>query len=172
MRFEVLPGLPAYGPLPKLFSGTGSGTYREGLVVRFFPDSSETWVGNFQPGLTSYGGVFLHPDKRHVVVISGGTAYVIDPEARHPAKILSGFIESCLEVSDSLLFSNSIRLELIGATNSWHTRRLAWDGIRVVQIVDDFVAGEAAHFDDSWHSFRVSLADGQAFGGAYDGPEP
>ena len=72
MRYDVLPGLPPYGPLPELFSETGSDTHREGFVVKFFPDASEAWVGNFQPGITSFRGAFPHPDKRHVVVVAGG----------------------------------------------------------------------------------------------------
>ena len=172
MHYEVLPGLPAYGPLPELFSESGSGTYREGLVVEFHPDSSGPWVGNFQRGPTSYDGVFAHPDKQHLVVISGGSAYVIDPEAKRLVEIFGGFVEACFELGGDLLFSNSIRLDLIGAASSWSTRRLAWDGLRITQITDAFVGGEAYHFDGSWHSFRVLLADGQAFGGAYNGPEP
>lgn len=171
LRFDILPGLPPYGPLPELFSETGSDTNREGFVVKFFPDASEAWVGNFQPGITSFSGAFPHPDKRHVVVVAGGTAHVVDPEARRCVGILAVSVESCLTLSCGLLFSDHVRLGLVGATRSWHTRRLAWDGIRIVQVADDFVAGEAGHFDGAWHSFRVMLADGQAFGGSYDGPE-
>lgn len=46
--FEVLPGLPPYGDLPKLISVTGSTVYREGYVIRFFTGTPEQWVGNFQ----------------------------------------------------------------------------------------------------------------------------
>jgi hypothetical protein len=49
LRFEILPGLPPYGPLPVQFSATGCGTHREGFVVQF-DGSSVPWVGNDQRG--------------------------------------------------------------------------------------------------------------------------
>jgi len=73
-RWEVLDGLPAYGPMSEPFSTTGQGMHREGLVDRFFPPTG-SWVGNFQRGLSSLDEVFAHPDGRHVVVVAGGTGY-------------------------------------------------------------------------------------------------
>jgi hypothetical protein len=47
-HFEVLTGLPPYGPPAERFSATGQGTHREGFVVRFTDSRGRQWVGNFQ----------------------------------------------------------------------------------------------------------------------------
>lgn len=173
MLFEVLPGLPAYGPLPKLISQTGSTVYREGFVVRFLPGAEGEWVGNFQRGFCSFDGVCMHPDGRHVLVIAGGDAYVIDPANQFVTQSFGGEVESCTSLPGNcgLLLSNPLGIELIGPQGPvWQTRRLAWDGLRVLGVSAEEVFGEARHFDDSWHAFSVRLSDGQASGGAYDGP--
>ena len=41
MRFEILPGLPPYGPMAISFTKNGAREHREGLVVRFYPAASE-----------------------------------------------------------------------------------------------------------------------------------
>jgi hypothetical protein len=95
--WEVLEGLPVYGPMAVPFSATGQGTHREGLVVRFSPVTG-TWVGNFQRGLTSLDDVCAHPDGRHVVVVAGGTAYLVDVETRTLVAHFGAQIEQVLPV--------------------------------------------------------------------------
>ena len=173
--FEVLHGLPAYGALPKLINHTGSSVYREGFVVRFLSGTDREWVGNFQRGLCSFDCAIPHPNGEGVLVIAGGTAYIVDPSSQSVAQSFGGQIESCLPAPDvsGLLLSNGLWVELIDSEGlAWQSRRLAWDGLCILAICDGEVLGEAAHYDGSWHTFRVRLSDGQASGGAYDGPEP
>lgn len=81
VRWEILNGLPAYGPMAEPFTATGKGTHSEGLVVKF-KNSTESWVGNFQRGFSSLDKVLQHPNGHLVVVVAGGTAYVVDPRTR------------------------------------------------------------------------------------------
>src|SRR5690606_11352541 len=99
-EFRELPGLPAYGPMPLQFSSTGQGAHREGFVVEFLPDTDECWVGNFQPGLSSYSGVIAHPDGRRVVVVAGGEAYIVAPHAKKVEEMFGGAIEFAAFVSE------------------------------------------------------------------------
>ncbi|MUV15678.1 hypothetical protein [Noviluteimonas gilva] len=173
--FEVLPGLPAYGDLPKLFSDTSSTVSREGYVIRFLAGTREAWVGNFQRGLCFFDHAVALSDTKHVLVIAGGTAYVVDPATKSIIQSFGGQIESCTPTPDASGFvvSNTTDIELInGSGRVWRSRRLAWDGLRVLQVTRHDVLGEARHYDDSWHPFRVNLSNGEATGGAYDGPEP
>jgi hypothetical protein len=71
-RFEILSGLPAYGPVAEAFSATGQGKHREGFVVRFESNSAKNWVGNFQPGLGGCSRVFEHPNGTDLIVIASG----------------------------------------------------------------------------------------------------
>jgi hypothetical protein len=173
-EFEVLSGLPGYGPLPEQFSATDQGMHREGYVVRFRPSGAEEWVGNFQPSLTSYSKVHLHPDGQHIIVAAGGEGYVIDPKSRRLVTTFSGSIQISYEILklNSLLFSDDISFVMFDASGlKWKSRRLSWDGMRNVQVLDDTIVGEGWRYDDTWYRFAVDLASGSAIGGAYDGPE-
>lgn len=174
MVFEVLPGLPPYGALPKLISRSGSPVYREGLVVRFLSGTDKEWVGNFQRGYFSLDHACMHPDGKHVLVIAGGSAYVIDPASQSVIRTFGSEFESCIPIPGNcgLLLSDELYVTLIDSQGlAWRTRRLAWDGLRILGASGGESYGEARHFDDSWHPFRVRLSDGQASGGAYDGPD-
>jgi hypothetical protein len=136
-EFEILNGLPAYGPLPLQFSSTGQGTHREGLVVKFRPTQAEEWVGNFQPGLTSFHKVLAHPNQNYFVVVSGGEAYVIDPVTHNLVANFGGSIETAFEIptQNAVLFSNGLWFELLGPSGlMWKTKRLSWDGMPSVPI--------------------------------------
>jgi hypothetical protein len=72
-----------------------------------------------------------------------------------------------------LVLSDLVSVGFIGGTGpAWISRRLVWDGVRILQVTHGTVHGEARHYDDTWHPFKVDLATGAADGGAYDGPEP
>lgn len=174
-EFEILNGLPPYGPSPVPFSSTGQGTHREGFVVKFRPTKAEQWVGNFQPGLTSFHKVLVHPNHKYFVVVSGGEAYVVDPVTHSLVANFGGSIETAFEIpsQNAVLFSNGLWFELLGPSGlMWKTRRLSWDGMRNLQVLPSSVVGEGWCFDETWHRFSVELSDGKATGGGYNGPEP
>src|ERR1051325_10784316 len=113
--FEVLPGLPPYGPAAKPFPVSGYRAHSQGFVVQFLGEKAGTWVGNFQPGLTSFSGAYEHPDGRHIVVVSGGDIYVVDPDTK-TAENFGGMVEAVtpLPEKNALLFAENIYLSLIG----------------------------------------------------------
>lgn len=173
--FEVLPGLPPYGELPKLISNSRSPAYREGVVVQFLAGTPEEWVGNFQRGIGSFNFVAMHPNGREVVVIAGGECYLIDPATQKFTSGVGDYIEACFPIPESgaLLLSSGLSFSRLGPSGfEWSTCRLAWDGFQKIRVTSTQATGEALHFDGSWHSFRVDLANGKAEGGAYDGPVP
>jgi len=75
MSFEILPGLPPYGPPAISFTPSGSLEFREGLVVRFCPDGAEPWIGNFLGGMTSCRAVLQHPNGSDVIVVVDGDVH-------------------------------------------------------------------------------------------------
>ena len=83
MRFEVLAGLSAYGPPAASFTENGPREWREGLVVRFYPTDSEPWIGNFPGGMTKCNSVLDHPNRRDVVIVASGEAFIVDPQTRN-----------------------------------------------------------------------------------------
>ncbi|MEW6249302.1 MAG: hypothetical protein AB1716_01545 [Planctomycetota bacterium] len=174
LAFEVLPGLPPYGPAAEAFSASGLGTHREGLVVRFHPPRADAWVGNFQPGLTSFSAVDLHPDGRRVIVISGGQGYLVDPADRKRTEFLGSWYVCAHRRSDLLVLQTPIDFECIGPEGRrWRTRRLSWDGFRNVELQAGAreITGDAwSPITDEWIPFTVDLNSGSVQGGSYTGP--
>lgn len=173
--WEVLDGLPAYGATAVPFSATGQGRHREGLVVSFKASATD-WVGNFQRGLTPHDQVLQHPDGRHVLVVAGGTAYVVDPEIQALGSHFGGQIEQIISLRDepAVLLSNGLWLEALGAHGiTWSSRRISWDGLRNVSLNGDAVRGEAyapEGADGAWYPFSVNVRTGEVTGGSYNGP--
>src|SRR5262245_57480504 len=91
-RYEVLHGLPPYGPPAEPFTATGQGAHREGFVVRFTDDDGDRWVGNLQPGLGGINAVVDHPDGRRAIVVAGGQGYIVDPNDRSSRSYFGGQI--------------------------------------------------------------------------------
>jgi hypothetical protein len=138
-RFAVLPGLPGTGPLPEQFSNRGE-THREGLVVRFFPSVGHPWVGNFQPFHDSYfSGVFGYPGGRELLVIAGGTAYVVDPETQRLVRVLNSFVTAAARSENYLVLASDVDITVIAEGAESVSPRLAIDGIGELRVEGDLV---------------------------------
>jgi hypothetical protein len=173
-RFRILPGLAATGPMPEQFSATGQGKHSEGWVVEFTPTSGETWVGNFQPGFTSCCGAYGHPDGSSMVVVAGGTGYIVNIETRQLLHTFGGGIETVIPDLErrQLVFGDGLFFEALSAAGiRWRTRRISWDGMRRISSAGSMIAGEAEDLDGTWRAFRVDLETGTASGGSYNGPD-
>lgn len=173
-RFEVLEGLPPYGPRAEPFPSIGRATYSEGFVVRFFPTNGDPWVGNFAAGLSSLCTVETHPDGQRLVIISGGAGYIINPENCKEVTEIGYWFTGLLRVGDMLIMTSPIDLEAIGPEGRrWRTKRISWDGLRNLALADDgrVITGEAWTFaDEEWIAFEVDLGTGEVKGGSYSGP--
>jgi len=164
-----------YGPMALPFTATGQGTHSEGLVVRFH-SSTGVWVGNFQRGLSSLDQVLAHPDGRHVVVVAGGSAYVVDAENHSLVETFGAQIEHIFVVAANslVLFGNGLWFEALGPSGTaWRSRRISWDGMRNVTVTGLVVRGEAYAPEGAkgtWYPFEVDLPTGTVSGGSYNGP--
>jgi hypothetical protein len=116
----------------------------------------------------------LHPDARHVVVISGGDIYIVNPDDRSAEEIRS-MARAVIPIPErgALLINETLYLSLIDRSGfRWRTKRLAWEELRNLSIAAGFIHGEGLHYLNTWHEFQVSLDTGEAKGGAYASPEP
>ena len=171
--FAVLPGMPATGPYPKQVTRDGLGTHSEGFVVAFSPPEKQSWVGNFQLGLTQYSAAVRHPDEQRVLVIAGGQAYLVDPRTANLDESFGGGIERHWVLEDGqlvLLVHSGVEFEAIGAAGPrWRTARLSWDGFRHLEINGASLAGEAwCAPEQSWFRFEVDLRTGESRGGGFE----
>jgi hypothetical protein len=144
--------------------------HREGLVVEFSSAGGATWVGNFQRGLTPFDHMVHEPGTKHVIVIAGGEAYVVNPETHLCERTFGGQIEHVFRLDpEALVFSNGLWLEALGESGlKWRTRRIFWDSFRSLEVEAGRITGEAWNpVDDEWTPFAVLLATGEVKGGSY-----
>ena len=149
--------------------------HREGYVVEFSGSEGSGWVGNFQPGLASLFAVVAHPNGKHIVVVAGGQAYVVEPNSKQLVGQFGAAIQHLIELPQrqGLLVSNGLWFELHGAQGlTWRSKRVSWDGVRNIQVQGGVVGGEGWCFDESWHAFSIQMESGCASGGGYHGTEP
>jgi hypothetical protein len=172
IEFEVLAGLPSYGPEATPFAPPGRSTHAEGLVVRVIPRVGAPWVGNFQRQMpTGHDAIHVHPDWSHLLVIAGGIAYLVEPESRTLVEILGSHLCWSLDFPEHQLFvfHNGIAFRAFGAAGRcWDSRRVSWDGIRVETVSFPTLTGTAWTFDDDrWIPFVLQLETGEVSGGSY-----
>ncbi len=169
--FQILPGLPAYGPPAEPFPANGNVAYREGVVVRFKAQNGDDWVGNFQPGFGGYTGVFETFGEDCPVVIAEGAAYVVDTATRRSIEEFGASIDWCLELpgQSRLIFADGIGFEARDRNGVvWRSDRVSWDGMRDLTLRDGKVHGFAySPIDDDYKSFDLDLSTGKFGGGSY-----
>jgi hypothetical protein len=168
-RYKILEGLPPYGDVPQQFSATGMGTYREGFVVQFSPNTTPVWVGNFQRGMGSLEGVFNHPNQELLVVVAAGQAYVIEVHNRELRQTFGGMLETVFEIPEQelLVFGDRTEFQAFGRSGRiWQSHRISWDGFYSLAVDGDELVGEAWSYEDIWLPFRLNLRSGQHQGGA------
>jgi hypothetical protein len=171
-NLKVLDGLPTSGPGALPFPEDGRGSFREGLVVRFYKTAGSSWVGNFQRGFApGFDCVIHHPDGRHVIVIAGGEGYFIDPESQRQTHTFGGGINFVQHVPNLniVVVGDGIHLAAFSADGSgWSSERISWDGMRNIAIIDSILQGEAwSPVSDTWHPFQLDLLTGKSLGAIY-----
>jgi hypothetical protein len=172
MRFEILPGLPPYGPTAISFTMNGAHEHREGLVVRFYPAASEPWVGNFIEGDTACNVVLDYPNGTWVIVVAQGGVCFVDPERPTVIDRMAGDVTQVISVPllGLVVFQCSTDFIAMGADNSgWHSPRISWDGFRNIEVHDTELLGEAyTPSGDAWVPFRLDLLTGHCTDGIYE----
>jgi len=169
-----LDGLPATGP--RALSFPRPDAFREGFVVEFEDEDGRFWVGNFCKFLDG-GKCSVHTDlgPHAVVVVAGGSGYLIDAASRRLIREIGFDIEHIWfdDKLSAIIVCNGLWFEAFDAQKVvWRSRRVSWDGVRSLKQSGSALVGEA--FDavtDQWLPFCLDLTKGDIQGGAYQGPE-
>jgi hypothetical protein len=172
-KFEVLDGLPPYGPAPLPFPESGYGAFREGLVVRFHQAAGGIWTGNFQrPSSGGYDCVIGHPDHQQVIVIAGGQGYFVDPELRRQTHKFGGAVSFAQHVPDLnvVLIGDATSFAAFSADGlGWNSERISWGGVRNIVVGNVTLCGEAwSPVSENWHPFELDLLTGRSNGAIYE----
>jgi hypothetical protein len=164
--FEILRGLPGSSLYPIQFSLNEKKTYSEGFVVEFYPSNNETWVGNFQLGLSHYSNVVNYPGREGlIVVIAGGDVYVIDVNKKQAVDAFNAAITSIFLVLEKNLI---IFIEHSGLI-AFGTKGVVWryeinncDGIRALSYSNNLLSGESCQVpEDIWNKFQIDINIGR-----------
>lgn len=171
LRYQVLQGLPADGPMAVPFGASG---HREGLVVCFNPETGEAWVGNFRRGYGGWEGVLVYPDGKHAIVVSSGEGYVVDPGTRELVHVFAHSIQYAIELPhlQAVVFWNGLMFEAIRSDGIWWTSpRVSWDEVRAIKVDGAILRGEASSpvaDSNAWVPFALDLLTGHCEGGVYN----
>jgi hypothetical protein len=110
-----------------------------------------------------------HPDGARSLVFARGDAWENDPVSREAACVAAE-VDVVLAVPgsvDLVLCDQGLCLLRLGPDGVvWRTRRLAWDGLHALRVEGDTIVGEAWDLQDVWVAVSVTLATGEATGGA------
>lgn len=172
LRFEVLSGLPPYGPPAMSFTHLAPREHREGVVVRFFPTQGDSWVGNFVGGARgpACNRVVAHPNKRDVIVVAQGEGCIIDPDTRKIRKqFASVWNIFSVPALDLVVLQGLVDFQAIKADDSgWCSNRISWDGFRNIEIRGTELLGEALSISDKEVPFRLDLLTGRCANSIYE----
>jgi hypothetical protein len=171
-RYEILESLPAYGPMYIPVSENNKAYYSEGFVVRFYTSENTNWVGNFEPGWTGLNAVYEFEHDLYVLIIAGGTCYLMNPDHHKPVLIFGAGYETVIKSLDGrLILQESTHLTIFEVNGEhWHTERISWDGIADMKLEGNLVSGLS--FDpmnefEEWVEFVVDLEKRNVKDGSY-----
>lgn len=172
-RFEILKGLPPYGPMYIPISDDEEPFYSEGYIVKFKKSDGEEWVANFRPGWTNYSNIFDFPEQNLIVVFAGGQGYIMNPEEQKPKMTFGLTIKDVIQKEDrSLICSDGIHILLLDNKTGeiWKSDRISWDGIKDLKLVDNKISGQTydpTNSNQHWSDFELDFETKEIKGGSF-----
>lgn len=166
---EVLDELPGGASPRRLFFPPDQAGGRDGVTVRVQPETGAAWIGTFAFGGSGERGVtralsLPEPDK--LCVVSRGAGYVVSastPEAwERVAATPIVDVRAIVSAGIVVLATHTEILALGDRGVKWKTKRLAWDGLRILSIGERTLIGEYQDLEDEVRTFEVELATGAA----------
>lgn len=172
LKYEILKGLPAYGPMYIPVTENGESFSSEGFIVRFFKSDGSNWVANFKEGWTELNAVYEFEDQVNILVIAGGTCYIMNPEKQTPIRSFGAGYQTVIKApKNRLVLQDSTDLTIIEANGEiWHTERISWDGIKELNIEGELINGLSLNpmsNKDEWIEFVVDLEKRNVKGGSF-----
>jgi len=171
-RYEILEGLPAYGPMYVPVSESGEQFFYEGFVVRFYKSDGKQWVANFRPGWSQCNLVVDYADSNRVIVIAKGQGYLMKPDNEIPIDTFGINIKDAIKTDDNkIVFVDDIYVWLVDDKGElWQSERISWDGIKDLKLKDNILTGLSYDPTDSiieWIPFSFDLETKEITGGSY-----
>ncbi|WP_344973338.1 hypothetical protein [Compostibacter hankyongensis] len=172
-QYEILDALPTYGPMHISITDNEQPFYSEGFPVRLYKTDGTNWVANFKPGWTDLRKVIELENTQNLLVISGGTCYLMNPNHTQPILAFGTDYNNIFEASNNrLVLQDLTGLTIIEPDGAhWDTERISWDGLKDLKVESNIVSGLAfdpIHDDDEWAPFSYNLDTRTWTGGSYN----
>ncbi|XXF77087.1 hypothetical protein P2318_29140 [Myxococcaceae bacterium GXIMD 01537] len=170
---ELLDEFPGTASALRHFFPENMAGGQDGLLVRVIPEGGEPWDGLFAFGKLTSAGIsrlLSLPDPEKLCVISRGAGYVVmarAPRTWEPIGVMPIIDARPVPSAGVVVFTNFTEMVAYGAEGiRWRTKRLAWDGLRVVEVTDRSIIGEYWDLrEETTQRFEVDLATGAQRGG-------
>jgi hypothetical protein len=167
-----LESLPPYGPMYIPVTSNGEPFYSEGFAVRFYKKDGTEWVANFKPGWTGLNAIYEFEGQLSILVIAGGTCYLMNPDEQTPKSTFGDWYETVIKTLDGKLILQGLTDLTIIEPNGehWNTERISWDGIKDLKLEGNLVSGlsfDPLNDKDKWVEFVVDLEKRNIKGGSY-----
>lgn len=172
-QYEILDGLPPYGPMYVSVTNIDEPFFSEGFVLRLFKSDGTSWVANFRPGWTGFSKVFDFPEHKTLVVIAGGQGYIMSPDDEKAKSTFGLTITEVLQTSDgSLVCADNTDITVLDNHTGqlWRSERISWDGLKDLTILGDTLYGKSYDPTNSiqeWSDFSVNLKTKEIKGGTW-----
>ncbi|WP_162268245.1 hypothetical protein [Hymenobacter sp. PAMC 26628] len=142
-KYEILNSLPAYGPMYIPVTERNEPFYSEGFPVRFYKSDGSSWVANFQPGWTGFNEIHELTDTEKLLVVAGGTCYVMHPDNTKPISVFGvGFVNIFKTQDERFVLEGSVDLTIVEANGDyWHCERISWDGLKDLKLNGNLITG-------------------------------
>jgi hypothetical protein len=168
---EALDEIPN-GPAPQRYpSDQVAG--QDGVIVRVQPETAEVWVGVFAFGKFGNAGVtrvLSMPNPEELCVVANGAGYVVSatkPDVWETVRTIPIIDVRAIPGAGLVVFANFTEMLAYGEAGvKWRTKRLTWDGLKILAVGDRTLIGE--YWDiraEAMQRFEVDLATGAARGG-------
>jgi hypothetical protein len=146
--------------------------YSEGFPVRFYKSDGIDWVANFKPGWTGLNAVYEFSGQQYILVIAGGTCYLMNPDEEKPKSTFGVGYETVIKTLDGrLILQDLTDLTIIEPNGEyWNTERISWDGIKDLKLEGNLISGlsfDPMNDKEEWVEFVVDLEKRNVKGGSY-----
>jgi hypothetical protein len=171
---EVLSELPGSTTSRRYFFPRDQASGQDGAIVRVLPEGADAWIGMFAFGKFGKVGVtrvLSMPDAEKVCVVAQGAGYIVaahKPDAWETVRAIPIIDVRAIPTAGVVVFANHTELLAYGESGmKWRTKRLAWDGLKVIAVGDRTLVGEYWDIrEEGMRRFEVDLVTGSARGGA------
>lgn len=169
-RYEILDGLPTYGPMYIPISESGEAFYSEGFPVRFYKDDGTDWVANFKPGWTRLKQVIEFENSPNLLIIALGECYIMNPNDVKPISVFGVDYSNIFISNDNIVLQATTSFTVIEQDGTyWDTERISWDEFKDVIVENNIISGLAysALPPDEWTEFSYNIKTKILTGGSW-----